>query len=366
MKLTTPFLPKHTEYGARMQSMRDWWMPSFYTSIDEEYWRVRNSAGFIDYSFQSTIAVSGADAFAFLQQTVVNDLGKIKPGRAQYTNILERNGKFVDETVIFWVDQDRFIINGGPAPRRGHLVTLLKQWSAGFKVLVEDLDTCFLAVQGPKSRDILARALDVETLPLMSVRRDKLDGLPVLVARAGYSGELGFEIYVAPGHASRLWDALVELGRSDDLGPYGVGATALLSIEKGLLAPSDFYPGSTPLELGLEWTVAFDKGDFNGKGELVRRREAGLQTRLMGFEVDDYAINAAPGMRLFRGSRPVGAITFKNLYGPSIRKNVGRCWVESAYANLGEQLEIEYLGERKPVTLLGYRHYDPDSKRFGS
>lgn len=347
--------------------MRDWWMPSFYTSIEEEYWRVRNSAGFVDYSFQSAIAVTGADAFAFLQQIVVNDLRKIRPGRAQYTNILDRGGnigKFVDETVVFWVDEDRFIINGGSVPRKGHLLKLLTVWSAGFRVTIDDLDTCFLAVQGPKSRDILARVIDVKSMPLMSVRLDKLDGLPVLVARAGYSGELGFELYVAPEHANRLWDALVELGRADDLLPYGVGVTALLSVEKGLLAPPDFYPGSSPLELGLEWTVAFDKGEFNGRSELVRRRDAGLLTRLMGFEVEDHSINAGPGTRLFRGARPVGAVTFRNLYGPSIKKNVGRCWVESSYANPGEQLEVEYLGERKAVTLKGYRHYDPESKRF--
>jgi len=359
-------MAKHVQCGARMQSAGDWWVPCFYTSIDEEYWRIRKGAGFVDYSFHSAIEVSGKDAFTFLQKTIVNDLGRIEPGRALYTNILEPNAKFVDETVIFWLDQDRFIINGGPVPRKDHLIALLNEWSADLELRIVDLNTCFLAVQGPKSREILAAAIDIESMPFMSVRRDNLDGLPILLARTGYSGELGYEIHVAPEYAERLWDALVELGRDGGLGPYGLGATALLSIEKGLLGPNDFYPGSTPLELGLKWTVAVAKGDFNGRSELSRRQDAGLLTRLVGFEVDDYFVQAAPGMRLFRGARPVGGVTHKNLYGPSIEKNLGRCWVESAFANVGEQLEIEYLGDRKAVTLSSFRHYDPDNKRMRS
>lgn len=364
MKLTTPFLDRHLGCGAKMQSARDWWMPCFYTSVEQEFWNVRHGAGFADYSFQSAIEVAGADARDFLQRTIVNDLGRIAPGRALYTNILDRHGVFVDETVVFWMDDERFIVNGGPVPRKHRLMSLLREWSADRRVSIEELDTCFLALQGPRSRDILARAVDVLAMPFMSVRQDRIDGLPVVIARAGYSGELGYELYVAPGHASRLWDTLVELGRDLDLGPYGLGATMLLAVEKGLLGPTDFYPGSTPLELGLGWTVALDKAEFNGKAELSRRKREGLLTRLMGFEVADHYVSAAPGMRLYREARPVGAVTQKNVYGPSIGRNVGRCWVETPFAHVGEELAIEYLGERKPVKLTGYRHYDPAGLRM--
>jgi aminomethyltransferase len=347
-----------------MQSARDWWMPCFYTSIEQEYWNVRHGAGFVDYSFQSAIEVSGPDARDFIQRTIVNDLGRIGPGRALYTNILDLHGVFVDETVIFWMDEDRFILNGGPVPRKHRLLSLLREWSADCSLRIEDLDTCFLALQGPRSREILARAVDVQAMPFMSVRQDRIDDMPAVIARAGYSGELGFEIYVEPGHAGRLWDTLVDLGRDLELGPYGLGATTLLSVEKGLLGPTDFYPGSTPFELGLGWTVALDKGDFNGRTELSRRKRDGLLTSLMGFEVEDHYVSAAPGMRLFQAARPVGAVTQKNVFGPSIGRNVGRCWVETPFAKVGEALELEYLGERKTVRLAGYRHYDPDGHRL--
>jgi len=364
MKLLTPFHEMHLERGARMQSARYWWTPSFYSSIEEEYAAVRQRAGVVDYSFQSAIEVRGREAFACLQQVIVNDLNRIEPGRAIYTNVLEPSARFVDEVVIFWLEADRFIVNGGPDPRKAHLLVLFEEWFAGRDVQVTDLQTCFLSIQGPRSREMLADALGVSSMPFMSVRQDRLDGLPVLVARAGYSGELGFEIYVPTGHARQLWDRVHELGRRVDLLPYGFAVTALLAVEKGLLAPGDFYPGSTPLEVGLEWTVAFRKAEFHGRDELERRRARGLHTRLVGFECEDHGVLAAPGTRLFRGARPVGSVTHRNLYGPSIRRNVGRAWLESVFATPGEVLELEYLGERRPVTVTEFRHYDPTSARM--
>jgi aminomethyltransferase len=364
MKLFTPFHDLHLAHGARMQSVRHWWIPSFYSSVDEEYAAVRQRAGVVDYSFQSAIEVRGRDAYACLQKVIVNDLDRIQPGRAIYTNIVEPTARFVDEVVIFWMEQDRFIINGGPDPRKAHLLVLFEEWFSGRDVKVSDLQSCFLSVQGPRSREMLADALGVDSMPFMSVREDRLDGVPVLVARAGYSGELGFEVYARPEHARRLWESLHELGRKVDMLPYGFAATALLAVEKGLLAPFDFYPGSTPLELGLDWTVAFRKPSFHGRDELERRRTQGLLTRLVGFECEDHGVVAAPGTRLYRGARPVGSVTHRNLYGPTIRRNVGRAWVESAFATPGEVLELEYLGERRPVTVSGYRHYDAAGVRM--
>lgn len=364
MKLFTPFHDLHLAHGARMQSSRYWWTPSFYSSVEEEYAAVRHRAGVVDYSFQSAIELRGPAAFACLQQVIVNDLTRIQPGRAIYTNVVEPTARFVDEVVIFWMEEDRFIINGGPDPRKSHLLVLFEEWFVGRDVKVTDLQSCFLSVQGPRSREMLAGALGVESMPFMSVREDRLDGLPVVVARAGYSGELGFEIYVKPEHASRLWVLVHELGRRVDMLPYGLAATALLAVEKGLLGPGDFYPGSTPLELGLDWTVAFRKPMFHGREEMERRRSQGLLTRLVGFECEDYGVTAAPGTRLFRGARPVGSVTHRNVYGPTIRRNVGRAWVEADFSTPGESLELEYLGERRPVTVTGFRHYDPAGERM--
>jgi len=361
MKLLTPFYGKHLEYGATMIDVRGWQLASVYTSVEEELRMVRQGAGFIDYSFQSAIAVAGRDAFSFLQKILVNDLRKISPGKAIYSSILDETGKILDDTIVFWVEKNLFIING--LFTKQQTIEWLKKHAPGFEVSIIERGTCFLALQGPKSRDVLQKVVDIKDLPYFSLREDSLGEIPVLLARCGFSGEIGYELYVYPEYAHELWNTLIELGKEYDVGPYGMGVSGILSIEKGYLTGSDFYEGSTPLELGLGWTVAFDKGDFIGKQALLKRRSEGLKTKLMGFEVADPKVVASPNDGLVKEGEIVGRVTYRGVYSPTIGKSLGRGWVGIQYANEGEELELEHEGKKTKIELARPRWYDSENKR---
>lgn len=298
LKLLTPFYGKHLEYEATLIDVRGWQLAAVYTSVDKEYRMVREQAGFIDYSFQNAIAVAGKDAFNLLQQILVNDTRKISLGRAIYSSILDETGKILDDTIAFWVEENLFIING--LFTKQQTIGWLKKHASGFEVSLIEVGTCFLALQGPKSRDVLQKAVNIKDLPYFSLKPDKLGDIPVLIARCGFSGEIGYELYVYPEYAHELWDTLIELGKEHNVRPYGMGVSGILTVKKGYLTGSDFYEGSTPLELGLGGTVAFDKGDFIGREALLKRKSDGLKTKLMGFEVADPKVVASANDTLVR------------------------------------------------------------------
>ena len=360
MRLLTPFYGKHIEYAATLIDVRGWQLAAVYTSVEEEYRMVRERAGFIDYSFQSAITVAGRDAFNFLQKILVNDLRKIFPGKAIYSSILDETGKILDDTIVFWIEENLFIINGLFSKQQ--TMEWLKKHAISFEVSIIEIGTCFLALQGPKSWEVLKDSVNLKDLPYFSLKQDKLGDIPVLIARLGFSGEIGYELYVYPEYAHELWDTIIELGQEHNVGPYGMEVSAILAVEKGYLTGADFYEGSTPLELGIGWTVAFDKGDFIGREALLRRRNEGLKTKLVGFEVSDQKIVASANDNLIKEGKVVGKVTYRGVYGPSIGKSLGRGWVEIKYAIEGEELELEHNDKMTKIKLVQSRWYDPNNK----
>ena len=359
MKLLTPFYGKHVEYKAEMIDLFGWQMAAVYTSPEEEYRMVRERAGFTEYSFNSLLAVVGKDAFTFMQKVLVNDLGKISPGRMMYSSILDEKASLVEDSTILWVEDNYFFINAG-FNKQG-LMEHLKKNASGLEAYIVDTGSCFLSFQGPKSREILQKAMNVKDLPYFGVKRDKLGDIPVLIDRAGFTGELGYEFYVHSSHAHALWDALVELGKEYKVGPYGLAVTEITGIEKGYLFGPDYYEEGTPLEWGLGWTVAFDK-DFLSKKALLKRKSEGLKTKLVGFEVSDPEVVAATEDKLLKGGNVVGKVT-NATYGIAVGKSIGRGRVNIEYANAGEELEVEQEGKRTKVTVAkNYRWYDPENK----
>lgn len=360
MKLLTPFYGKHLEYKGQIIDLFGWQMPVVYTSPEEEYRMVRERAGFTEYSFNSLLAVVGKDAFNLLQKVLVNDLRKISPGKMIYSSILDDKPTLIEDATILWVEDNYFFINAGFNKQR--LMEWLKKNASGLEAYVVDTGSCFLSFQGPKSREILQKAMNVEDLPYFSLKQDKLGDIPVLIDRGGFTGELGYEFYVHSSHAHELWDALMELGREYNVGPYGLAVTDITGIEKGYLFGPDYYEGGTPLEWGLGWTVAFDKGDFVGKEALLKRKREGLKTKLVGFEVSDPEVVAATGDKLLNGGNAVGEVT-NATYGIAIGKSIGRARVDIEYTNAGDELEVEHEGKRTKVRVAkNYRWYDPENK----
>jgi len=321
---------------------------------------VRERAGFVDYSLQCMFAIVGRDAFSFLQKFLVNDLRKIRPGKAIYSSFVDETGKVIDDTIVFWMEENRLIVNGlKPQP----LYEWLKKNVEGFDAYIVEMGNGMLALQGPKSRDILQKAVNVKDLSYHDLMQDKIGDIPALIVRTGFTGELGYEFYVYPEYAHGLWNTLIELGKEYGVRPYGLGAGGVLAMEKGYLSGVDFYEGSTPLEVGLGWTVAFDKGDFIGKEAVLKRKGEGLKPKLMGFEVSDPKVVASAGDNLLKEGKVVGRVT-RAFYGFTIGKSIGRGWVEIGYAKESEELELEHENKKTKVKLVQYRWYDPENKKL--
>jgi aminomethyltransferase len=361
MKLFTPFYGKQVEYGGKMVDLAGWQMAEVYTTVEEEYHMIRDRASFTDYSFQCSLAVVGKGAFDLVQKVIANDLRKISPGRLIYSSILDETAAVIDDTTVFWVEKDFFIINGGLDKQR--TMEWLNKHKSGIEAYVIDIGLCFLALQGPKSREVLSKAVNLKDLPYFHFRFDKLGDIPIMIARAGFSGELGYEVYVRPEYAHDLWDKLIELGQEYNVGPYGLTVSFPLGVEVGYLSPWDFYEGGTLLEYGLGWTIGWNKEDFIGKEVLVRRKKENIKTKLVGFEVADPKVVAAPGDKLMKDGKVVGQVTAA-AYGWSVKKSLGRARVDIEFSDAGQKLQLEH-GDTKTevITAKSYKWYDPERKR---
>lgn len=362
MKLLTPFYGKHLEYGAKLIDRGGWQLPLVYTSVEEEYRRVRERAGFIDYSFMSSIVVSGKDAFGLLQKLLVNDLKKIHPGKAIYSAMTDETGKVVDNTIVYWLEENYFIVVG--ANKR--TIDWVKKHTPGLNVCAVERNAALLPFQGPKSRDILQKVVDLKDFPYLSVREEKLNEIPIVLTRMGFTGELGYELFVNPEYAHALWDTLLEIGKEHQIGPFGLGASGILFREKGYLAGPDIYEGATPLEVGLAWTVAFDKVDFVGKEALLKIKKEGLKKKLMDFEVSNPKVIASAKDNLIKAGKIVGQVTTNGVYGYTVKKSIGRGWVEINYAREGEELELEHENNRVKIKMSRGRWYDPENRKVNS
>lgn len=364
MKLQTPFFYKHLEYRARWMEAPGfaWELPACYSTVERESRMVREKAGFIDYGHQYTLSIAGKDSLRLLQKVLVNDLGKISPGKAIYSTIVNDAGTIIDDVICFWLDEDMFLLSG---IRKQQVSAWLKAHSEAMDVYLVDAGHAMLAVQGPKAREILRKAVDLDGLAYFSHMQADLNGMPALIGRVGFTGELGYEIYVRPEHAHHLWETILELGSEHAIAPYGLDTGAILALEKGYLRLGDFYEGSTPLEVGLGWTVAFGKGDFIGRDALLKRKSDGLQTKLVGFEVDDSQVVAAVTDKLLHEGKVVGRVT-RSGYGYTVVKSIGLAWVDARYSAEGGSLDLEHENKRTGVKLVRRQWYDPANVRVKS
>lgn len=362
MPLITPFHRKYVELKAQMIDLAGWTLASQFSSVDEEYKMVRERAGFCDYAFQGVFFIAGKEAFRFLQMLTVNDIGKIRPGKAIYTSMLDTEGSIINDTIIFWMDDDTFIVHSGL--KKKMLEDWIRSQIVHYSASVTEIATTFLSIQGPKSRDVLMSSVEIEDLEFMELKRCELNGIPALIARTGFSGELGYEIHIYPEYADDLWDTLMDLGKDYDVGPYGLSLAGPLSVEKGYLDGPDFFAGGTLIEYGLEWTIAFDKGEFFGKDALLARKREGIKKKLVGFEVLDTDVVPSSGTNLLKDKKIIGQVT-ASAHSPILNKTIGRAWVYVENAAAGEELYINQGGIKTKISIAkSYRFYDPKGTRL--
>lgn len=326
----TPLFERHAALGARLVPFAGWEMPVRYTSISDEHRAVRSSAGVFDVSHMGQLQIAGGGAHAYLQGRLSNDLGRIGPGRAQYTLLTNERGGIVDDLIAYRRNEDDYLLVVNAANVETDHAALSE---------TEDVssDWALLAVQGPEALERLGA--DVEPF---TFREDDVLGVHCLVAGTGYTGERGCELGCAPEDAPMLWDAIVKTGVT----PCGLGARDTLRLEVCYpLHGTDITPERTPIEAGLGWACALDK-DFTGVEVLRGQKEDGPAEKLVAFVMTDPGI-PRQGMRIEEG----GEVTSGTM-APSVGRAIGMGYVPHERAEPGTEITIDVRGRPRSARIV--------------
>lgn len=338
----SPLDGAHRELGAKMTGFGGWEMPLAYgTGTIAEHNACRTSCAVFDVSHLGTVRLTTDGAFDLLQSTLTNDLGKIRPGRAQYTHLLDDDGSVLDDIIVWWVDEGRFDVMPN-ASNTDRVISAI----GGTDVTNE---RAVIAVQGPTARTVVSRVLpDAAGVGRFEVRLHSADGVPIVVAGTGYTGEDGLELAVPADHASKIFTSLLEAGGT----AAGLGARDTLRLEAGLpLHGHELGPGISPLQAGLGWVVAWDKPEFRGREALLAERSTGPDRILRGLSI--------PGRRPARegasvhgiDGRVLGTVTSGN-FSPTLGHCIAMCFLPPGI-DAGTAVHVDVRGDLLPAAITG-------------
>ena len=330
-----------------MVDFAGWDMPVQYSGVVAEHEAVRTAAGMFDVSHMGEIEFRGEGALESANALITNDLARCADGQAVYAGLLNHKGGFVDDVVAYRFSPERILICVNASNREKDFAWMTENTPRVQPVNRSD-DFAQLAIQGPKAAGIVQALTD---LPLQSIatyrfREGSVAGVSCIVSRTGYTGEDGFELYCPPERAEHLWNALLEAGRPAGLVPAGLGARDTLRTEmKYALYGNDIDDAHTPLEAGLGWIVKMDKGECVGRSALAAQKAAGLQRKLVGFEMREAGI-PRHGYGIQQDGAQVGEVT-SGTQGPTVKKAIGIGYVPTTLAAEGTPLAIDIRG--RPV-----------------
>ncbi len=362
--LRTPLFSRYARYeGVRCIDFGGWELPVQFSGIQKEHEAVRECAGLFDVSHMGEFYVEGPEAGGFLQQLTTNDVSLLKPGKAQYTFLCYPDGGVVDDLLIYMLEQDRYMLVVNAS-------NIDKDWEwlvehvpdEGVALRNASADTALLALQGPLAESILTPLCDgtqpASLRPFTFVPDALVDGIPALLSRTGYTGEDGFELYVAAENAPALWDALMQAGEPAGLLPAGLGARDTLRFEAGLpLYGQELSASISPLEAGLVRFIKWNCGDFIGREALIKQREEGIPRSLVGLEMIDRGIPRAHYPVHAAGTEAaIGEVT-TGTQSPTLKVNLGLALVNRSYANIDDLVEVEIRGRRLQAKIIPLPFY---------
>jgi aminomethyltransferase len=347
----SPLDDRHRLLGAKLVPFGGWEMPIQYPSGTlAEHQACRTGAAAFDVSHLGTVRVTGPDAFYRLQGVLTADLGKIGPGRTQYTHLLDPgDASVLDDIIVWWVGEDRFDVmpNASNTER-------VRDAIGGEDVTAT---RAVIAVQGPEARERLAAvAPEAAAVPRRRVATVDVLGVPCVVAGTGYTGEDGVELAVPAESAGAVWDAVVGAGAA----PAGLGARDTLRLEAGLpLHGHELGPGITPLQAGLGWVVAWGKGGFQGHDVLAAERERGVSRLLRGLTVEGRRPPRADYPVLVDGE-PAGVVTSGN-FSPTLQRGIALAFLPPD-AGEGTEVAVDIRGSAVPATVVPTPFYSPPKR----
>jgi aminomethyltransferase len=326
-----------------------WDMPVEYSGTIAEHMAVRTAAGLFDVSHMGELEIEGEGALAFLQRVTSNDVAKLADGQAQYSALPMPSGCPVDDVIVYRRSARRYLMVVNATNIEKDWQWLLAQKPSGCGLHSISDQFALLALQGPRAEAILQSLtpIDLKQVAFYHFAEGKVDGHDAIVARTGYTGEDGFELFSAPDAAPALWRRLMEAGRPAGLLPAGLGARDTLRLEaRMMLYGNDMDETTTLVEAGLGWIVSLDeaKGDFNGRAVLAEQKANGAPRKLAGFEMVGRGI-ARHGYPVCLDGAVVGAVTSGG-FAPFLQRSIGLAYLPAARAGVGTELEVEIRGRR--------------------
>ncbi|MFF8844430.1 glycine cleavage system aminomethyltransferase GcvT [Streptomyces sp. NPDC015127] len=354
----------HRSLGATMTDFAGWDMPLRYASERDEHNAVRTTAGLFDLSHMGEITVTGPQAVDLLNYALVGNIGTVGPGRARYTMICQEDGGIVDDLIVYRLGETEYMVvaNAGNAQI---VLDALTERAAGFDAQVRDDRDAYalIAVQGPESPGILASLTDADLdgLKYYAGLPGTVAGVPALIARTGYTGEDGFELFVEPQHAEKLWQALTEAGAPVGLIPCGLSCRDTLRLEAGMpLYGHELTTALTPFDAGLGRVVKFEKdGDFVGREALTaaaERAETAPPRKLVGLIAEGRRVPRA-GMDVVADGKVIGTVT-SGAPSPTIGKPIAMAYVDAAHAAPGTPgVGVDIRGTHEPYEVVALPFY---------
>ncbi|MFG2597502.1 glycine cleavage system aminomethyltransferase GcvT [Streptomyces sp. NPDC048462] len=357
----------HRSLGATMTDFAGWDMPLRYASERDEHLAVRTKAGLFDLSHMGEITVTGPAAVDLLNYALVGNIGTVSAGRARYTMICADDGGILDDLIVYRLEETEapeylVVANAGNAQL---VLDELTARAGGFDAEVRDDRDAYalLAVQGPESPAILAAVTDADLdgLKYYAGLPGTVAGVPALIARTGYTGEDGFELFTAPGHAEQLWRALTEAGASRGLIPCGLSCRDTLRLEAGMpLYGHELTTSLTPFDAGLGRVVKFEKeGDFVGRKALesaAERAETAPPRKLVGLVAEGRRVPRA-GFPVVAGGQVIGEVT-SGAPSPTLGKPIAMAYVDAAHATPGtEGVAVDIRGSHEPYEVVALPFY---------
>jgi aminomethyltransferase len=351
MARQTPLHSRHLELGAKMADFGGWDMPIEYTGTVTEHTMVRESVGVFDVAHMGKLRIRGVGATEFVDSVLTNDINRIGSGQAQYSMLCNDDGGIVDDLIVYRLANDDVFIVPNAANASVVAAELQRRAPAGVNVEDQHEELGIIAVQGPRSAEVLDAVHLSSDHDYMSVVTSSVAGSQVLVCRSGYTGELGFEI-VAPADAlGALWDAIIAAARERGGGPAGLSSRDTLRTEMGYpLHGQDISPTISPIEAGLSWAVGWDKPEFPGKVAVSVQREVGSMRRLRGLRADGRAIPRAHMRVAAADGRELGEVT-SGTFSPTERVGIALALLDSQ-VQIGDEVLVDIRGRSAAFTVV--------------
>jgi len=342
----TPLHSVHVAAGAKIVPFAGWSMPIEYTGVVGEHMAVRTSAGLFDVSHMGEIEIHGNDALALVQKVTTNNAARLAINQAHYSALVYAEGTFVDDLLVYRFADNHFFLCVNASNTDKDFEYIRNHARGNVKVEKTSDQYAQIALQGPKAVSILQKItdFDLSSIKYYWFRKMEIEGIPVIAARTGYTGEDGFEIFCPPAKAAYLWNRIYEAGNGE-ITLAGLGARDTLRLEaKMVLYGNDIDQTTTVLEADLEWILKWDKGDFIGRSALMKQKEEGIDRKLVGFEVTDRGI-ARHGHEAYIQGVKAGAVT-SGTFAPYLKKAIGLIYLPPENSVTGQEFEIDVRGKR--------------------